>query len=357
MKFKNNQIFDTYNIIQSKKQELVDLQYNYVLSKYPNRTTEFKKCRRDMLTIVDAYAAGIRDKNDFELRFCLYKFYENNKLQLKSTDVELDVHARLAEDILSLIENVSDREYFIILKNRFLQELEHSPEMLNMLFIEKMMYNRATQYSFIDKPIDQQKIDIILRNANGITPAICNEFNYRVDVVPDEYKQKVFEAALTPYDDMDNTPDRLTEARKWQFAGFDSTYRRYMQEKKYCVNPQVFAPLLLCVSFPDDGEDHSLWHKTDRFKVGRDSSVIGAAFCAWHTVNIVTELGLDHAFCAGFDKTYASEHLRLTDSDANSWHPILFICIGYGDEVKSVHEERLAKHANIVNTLEFKNKL
>jgi nitroreductase len=348
---------DTYKNIQSKKHELVDLYYNYVLDNYPNRTLEFKKCRRDMLTIVDAYAACIRDKTDFEIRFCLHKFYENNKLQLKSIDVELDVHARLADDILNLIVNVSDREHFIALKNRFLHELKYGPEMLDMLFIEKMMYNRATQYCFTNKPIDQKTIDIILRNANGITPAICNEFNYRVDVIPDEYKQKVFEAALTPYNDMDNTPDRLTEARKWQFTGFDNTYSRYVKEKFFCINPQVFAPLLLCISFPDDGEDHSLWHKTDRFKIGRDSSVIGAAFCAWHTVNIVTELGLDHAFCAGFDKTYASEHLRLTDSDANSWHPILFICIGYGDEVKSVHEERLAKHANIVNTLEFKNKL
>jgi hypothetical protein len=33
---------DTYKNIQSKKHELVDLYYNYVLDNYPNRTLEFK---------------------------------------------------------------------------------------------------------------------------------------------------------------------------------------------------------------------------------------------------------------------------------------------------------------------------
>ena len=344
----------TYKILQKHKEQLVREYADYVKAQYPTRTTEYNKCERDIQTIIDAYSAGIRDKSDFEIKFVLYKFYENNKLQIKSTFVELDVHKKLADKILTLIENTNDREYFIILKDLFLNELENGTTQSPMLFVEKLMMNRATQYSFKSDPIPQDKIDIIYRNANGITPTICNEYNYRVDVVPDRLKQDVFKAAITPFSNPPHDSSALKKARKYNFNGWDSEYSRIMSEGKYCLNPQIFAPLLLCISFPDNGYNQSEWEYYKRFSVSRDQSMLGAAFCAWHIVNIVTELGLDHAFCAGFDTRYASDKLGLTDEGGIQWHPLLFICIGYGEHVKGVHEERLAKHNDIFGKLTFK---
>ena len=49
---------------------------------------------------------------------------------------------------------------------------------MKLLPLEKQIRSRKTYYSFLDKPVSQDKIDILLRNADGATPALCDQYDY-----------------------------------------------------------------------------------------------------------------------------------------------------------------------------------
>ena len=65
--------------------------------------------------------------------------------------------------------------------------------------------------------------------------------------------------------------------------------------------------------------------------------MIGLALNIWHVVMVTQELGLDHAFAAGFDYEYLQRKLKIESDIRGTTYdmmPVCFLCIGYGLEDK-----------------------
>jgi len=226
-----------------------------------------------------------------------------------------------------------------------------------LTFTEKQLSKRRTQYQFSEKAIPKKLVDTILKNANGPTPSLCNIYDYRVDVIPDEFKEILFRSAITI--DEKKNPDIDIEKAKEQFdfsQDFESECVKWIDD--VCLNPQHLAPLVLSFSIPNvhswgtDTIDKVLaYADDDSFEIGRDTTMIGLALNIWHVVMVTQELGLDHAFAAGFDYEYLQRKLKI-ESDIRGrtydMMPVCFLCIGYGLEDKETEEDR--EQINILNT-------
>ena len=210
--------------------------------------------------------------------------------------------------------------------------------------LEKQIQSRKTYYSFLDKPVSQDKIDILLRNADGATPALCDQYDYRVDIWPDHLKQLLFKTSM-----LDRTQEECT-VHKTAIKFFEQTgsWKGLIPKfgKKLCINPQVFAPVVLAFSQPED-------HGPDFMQ---EATTNAMSFQMWHLVQLSQELGLDHAFCRGFDARALKEQIQVSrykGPNVGYYFPHVFLCIGYGDLVK--HDVPRPKPGKgILNTLRFK---
>jgi nitroreductase len=314
-----------------------------------------QRCRRDLSAVFDAYVEAIRDHSDFKIRYVANQYYSAGVRQTHHPELELEIHTQLHSLMLEHIIDPELRRYFLGISSAFLEDLHGGPRPMEILHTELLGMQRHSVSVFRDTPIEDVQREIILRNTNGITPALCNEFNYRVDVLPDQHKPAVFRAALTPFEH--TTEDQLDQARNTEFREYDTQWRDLSRD--VCVNPQVFAPLVLTYSFPDadsyaDHNTASRWRASSR-TIGRDQSMVSLAMCAWHTVMVVEDLGLQSAFCGGFDQREINRLFGLRDDRGQRWYPKLFLCIGHVDQYKIVDDQRLAKHENLVNTCRFTN--
>jgi nitroreductase len=314
-----------------------------------------QRCRRDLSAVFDAYVEAIRDHSDFKIRYVANQYYSAGVRQTHHPELELKIHTQLHSLMLEHIIDPELRRYFLGISSAFLEDLHGGPRPMEILHTELLGMQRHSVSVFRDTPVEDVQREIILRNTNGITPALCNEFNYRVDVLPDQHKPAVFRAALTPFEH--TTEDQLDQARNTEFREYDTQWRDLSRD--VCVNPQVFAPLVLTYSFPDadsyaDHNTASRWRASSR-TIGRDQSMVSLAMCAWHTVMVVEDLGLQSAFCGGFDQREINRLFGLRDDRGQRWYPKLFLCIGHVDQYKIVDDQRLAKHENLVNTCRFTN--
>ena len=215
---------------------------------------------------------------------------------------------------------------------------------MKLLPLEKQIRSRKTYYSFLDKPVSQDKIDILLRNADGATPALCDQYDYRVDIWPDHLKQILFKTSILDITQEESTVHKKAIKLFEQTGSWKSLKQKYGD--RICVNPQVFAPVVLAFSQPCDPK-HDFMH---------EATTNAMAFQMWHLVQLSQDLGLDHAFCRGFDACALKEQIQVSrykGPNVGYYFPHVFLCIGYGDLAKH-NVPRPKPGKGILNTLRFK---
>lgn len=200
-------------------------------------------------------------------------------------------------------------------------------------------------YKPLTGSVDPKDLELILEAASGVTPALSNEYNYRVDVVPDKYKQDLYE----------QTKNYSQEAAKTGNEG-------YARDE----NPQLLAPVLLCYSLRYNVNDTSI----EQFcgpMTDRDPNIMNVGLNAWHTIMVAEGLGYNTAFCqmTKWKRDKCKEILGLDDPNDNihtdyvlerngklEFMPLMFIGIGSAGSINS--NTRSYKRENIINTLTFK---
>lgn len=108
----------------------------------------------------------------------------------------------------------------------------------------------------------------------------------------------------------------------------------------------MFAPVVLAFSQPHDPK-HDFMH---------EATTNAMAFQMWHLVQLSQDLGLDHAFCRGFDARALKEQIQVSrykGPNVGYYFPHVFLCIGYGDLAKH-NVPRPKPGKGILNTLRFK---
>jgi len=213
-----------------------------------------------------------------------------------------------------------------------------------MTYIEEQIQRRKTYYSFLNKPVSQDKIDILLRNADGATPALCDQYDYRVDIWPDHLKQYLFESSI-----IDRRREGQVHQKSLRIFKNSGDWRFLEKVERICIAPQLLAPIVFAFSIPQTpGQDYSNY-----------STNIAMSFQIWHLVQLSQELGLDHSFCRGFDKGYLKSIItasRFKGPNKYDYFPTMFLCIGYGNEFKDEEIPRPKPGKGILNTLRFKLK-
>jgi hypothetical protein len=153
-------------LLNYNKEELKNKYAEYIVTNYPYRTQDFNKCARDIDLVLSAYYNDLMYSTDMQTKFITSRFFKNNILQLKSTDVELDVHQKLLQDIkvIFLANNESQAASKVEeLANIFLEALHNGkfePEPQNL--ITDVLTNRVTCRSFSQQPIELDKVRVIL---------------------------------------------------------------------------------------------------------------------------------------------------------------------------------------------------
>jgi hypothetical protein len=340
MKIINIIIENTHSYLTLLRDELED--------KYPNRTENFYKCVRDMKFVLEAYCLDLAEDSNRHVHMIVSQFYRGNKLQLHSVDVELWAHKRLV-DLICLDETVSGEEktqlkkLFYVIRDAFdIGTYKDSYD-----YLDKLVYNRISYSKFSSTPVDSVKTEIILNAANGLTPALAHNYHYRVDVVPDSLKQKVWPL-------MHSFHDWSKRGLKEDFLiNYNTKTSDEWRDLGVCFNWQFQAPLILCYSLPIPNNFRLMWDGPKRFATSREATTIGLGLNLWNVIMKVESLGLNSCLCKAYTQE-ATEAICLTtteDMGENRWTPLIFLCIGTGVIPKGDHREY--KPMNIVNTLKF----
>lgn len=150
-----------FHFLQDQKELVINELSEYVISKYPRRTKHFHKCSRDLTFVYEAYIDCLTHNSDRPLQFIVRNFYKRGECQLKSLYVELDVHVKLRDKLIQLLqENNASQEsldFLTYLSDEFIHQLEHGPRNLVMNYEIQKWIDRYTVREF-----DQENLPDIL---------------------------------------------------------------------------------------------------------------------------------------------------------------------------------------------------
>lgn len=191
-------------------------------------------------------------------------------------------------------------------------------------------------------PVTPEHLEKILSFAAGMTPALSNEYNYRVDVVPDAHKIKLYE-----------------DTKQYSQAAHDSGNLGYAVDE----NSQLKAPTTLVWSLRYDIKNDSI----NQFcgpMTDRDPNLINLGMSLWHTCLGAEALGYKTAFAImsglkrdkvkailGMNTTDPQDEFTLSRDGQTEFMPMVFLCIGTEGGINS--NSRSTKHEDIINKLAF----
>ena len=323
---------------------------DFLKNNFPERTTEYDKCVRDLEFIYDSITLDVENNTDENTKNVSAQFWHRGDCQLKHPETEIKVYDYLATLILKDNPNLESKIYKLIgiikttitttgpmfkLGNKCDLDLVHK--------LKTLAQNRHNWKPLIgDKPTEEHQT-LILSAASGVTPALSNEYNYRVDEVPDRLKQNLFESLV-----------------QWSQAAELSGNINYANDK----NEQLMAPMVLCFSLRYNRNNTNIIQACGDM-TDRDPNVLNLGLCIWNTVLTAEALGYKTGLCqvTGWKQETAKDILGLNTDEPQSEHltrrngectfmPMFFL--GIGTKGKTNRNTRLFKtEKNIVNTLKF----
>lgn len=332
------------------KEDIINETVLYVLREYPNKTID------DVVDSLNLLFDSVVDdlENDTDISsasFGTHKWHkgkylgdqqDDNAIHTKFFNLLMD-RSSIDVDKISKLRNVVSET---ITKSRDFHKkrFEVSDRDTFLSNIEGIAQNRHN-YKPLTGSVEPKDLEIILDAANGVTPALSNEYNYRVDVVPNKYKNELFE----------QTKSYSQEAHR-------TGNLRYAVDE----NSQLLAPVLLCYSLRYEVNNPSI----EQFcgpMTDRDPNMLNVGLNVWHTIMVAEALGYNTSFCqmTRRKRETCKEILGLDDpnDDIHSnyvlkrngrleFMPLIFVGIGSSGHINT--NTRSHKKENIINTLTFK---
>ena len=203
--------------------------------------------------------------------------------------------------------------------------------------IQALAHSRAT-YKPLTGFVNPEHKEVILREASGVTPALCNEYNYCVDVTPDSVKEDIC----------------------MSLAQESSVGKEYDETCVVDVNTQLMAPLVLLYSLRYNPNNTNIEQFSGPLTM-RDQNIIAMGMCLWHTTMIAEGLGYKTSYVnlSGHKQKFVKNKLGLNHPDQDNravardgnyeYMPLIFLCIGTEGTINTKH--RTEKYAPILNRL------
>ena len=215
------------SIIQTNKDELAKNVTQWVTANYPERTTEYDKCTRDVGYIITSIIYCLKDGNTTAIDNLSRMFFNRGVLQLKSVHVEFDAYTFLVEEIKKLIIDAEDGagEHCSLAITRLKQNLCKKTEIWKTNNDELYTDNREDRikhimYSWDDEQAVMRKMQQCQRNYD-LSYSLSSEVTEYLLWIAQNVPSKQYEA----YFDVYYTTDRETIEYLYQFS-WGSTHSR-----------------------------------------------------------------------------------------------------------------------------------
>lgn len=106
------------NILKENKDALAETVSNWTQITYPKRTSEYKKCTRDISYIIQAIIYCLEEGNTDNIDNISRMFFTRGVLQLKSLHVEFHAYNYLIKRIEDLLQDHNATEFCKVIINR-----------------------------------------------------------------------------------------------------------------------------------------------------------------------------------------------------------------------------------------------
>jgi hypothetical protein len=224
------------SVLVTEKNKIIEACVSYMKEHYPNRTTEYDKCHRDLLYIIDAF---IRDLSDGTTNNSIYignKFWIRDTRQVGTYQVELAVYEYMIKYINETFDVSTNFVSQITALKDIIANIVENGAIEEPNSWQKSASLRINTYKWKDTAPNIDMIQSIMEDLHKYSPSKQNGVRYHVDVYRndnEENRNKIYRAHA---------------------AGSDDNARH---------NPQVLAPWLLFFSLRSAAEKKPEYSKVD----------------------------------------------------------------------------------------------
>jgi|AntAceMinimDraft_6_1070360.scaffolds.fasta_scaffold14505_2 nitroreductase len=255
----------------------------WVAQTHPTRTTEYKKCRRDIELIISSMELDLLDNTTTRTQHVANKFWSRGSTVLKSNLIELKVYDRL------LVELGNEYSELIgIVKNTIKTGPVYVPNSW-----EEICNNRVTHFNWTDQVPTFEIIKSVVDNIYEFSPSKQRIARFFIDVIATynypELKSKIYAGCRTD---------------------------KHNPNARY--NPQVLAPWILSFSVRHEGNIENF---NDFYYNGEAWLHAGIAIQQGVLAATAAKLGVGFCLCIQNREEIAAE--------LNGRLPIMYLCLGY----------------------------
>jgi len=173
-------------IINYNKNNLADIVSKWIIDNFPYRTTEFDKCHRDLLFVIEAIETCFKNNDLTHIDHLGNLFFNNGVLQLNSTEVEFAAYDFLLQEIEKLL--INNNSEAIDFCRQIIQKLKN--HLLCRVKPSKILKNRRQVWEYDETvEISNSLIDSLLKDTWEATPSKNNMMPYSLFVLGQDQKK------------------------------------------------------------------------------------------------------------------------------------------------------------------------
>lgn len=269
---------------------------NWIKENYPNRTSEYDKCNRDLGMIIDAIAYDLENNTSSETSYIANKFWSRGKPMLNDHTVELHVYDMLLVEISQLFSPALWSEDYSDQISAFIDNLKTT--IVNGPVYQKnswdgIVNNRIMTFNWTTDIPQESDIEKIMLELHEFVPSKQRRVRYNINIIRN-YENE--------------------QRKNMIYAGTEAE----PGNPKSRYNPQVLAPWLIAFSQRPEGNE-GVAEKYYQLETWLD---IGLAS------NFVSLSALTKNFDVGFCQCIQN---RKEIQEQLGFTPILYLGLGYRD--------------------------
>lgn len=169
--------------MNSAKTQIIEAVVNWQKEHYPDRTSDYEKCYRDLNIVFTAYIDDLTYSSTRNISYVSRRYWWNGQRQIVDYVAELALHNFMIDYVINTIATTAseeDKNKLIDLKNILVHTIEHGPEYMNYDYMHRYKY--IMEYD-TEKIPDEHVINQCLYEAWETTPSKQQFMPYNVFVL------------------------------------------------------------------------------------------------------------------------------------------------------------------------------
>jgi nitroreductase len=306
----------------------------YQKTTFPDRTTNYKKCERDLLYILDAFFTDTENKNSVETMRVAGMFWENDIRQVSTPAVEIAVHNYMLEAIFKHYSNhasslsVAEQAHLTELNTFLSSVIQNGPDYKTKMLATVQRSQRCQRNWDLTKEIDLETVNWLME-IGYTAPTKHNLDTFEIVAVTDREKIHQFSNAAKTHKDHNSNQKLSPQIRKGDKVQNPQTdanvlFLFFLKPESRNTDERAFREKSLSPPI-------NYWTECVNLEIGLAASAIAIA---------ANQIGLRSGFCRCYDKSKMPMHL-LSDYNLDVDSFVIFLGVGHPIVELSYYE-----HAN-----------